>query len=76
MRTTREARRVHSIVVDYIERTAGLLFLTSEIEHPVAAIHDLPTSLNQCDGGTIKIERDAILAYLLVGSATERSQPR
>jgi acyl-homoserine-lactone acylase len=77
LRTAREARRVHSIVVDYLECPAGLLFLTSEIEHPMAAIHDLPTSLNQCDRGTIEIERQAILAYLrLVGSATERSQPR
>ncbi len=63
VRTTREARGVHSIVMDDVKCPPRLLFLVSEIKHPVTAIHDLPAPLNELDGGTIQIESQAILAH-------------
>src|SRR5437879_5512784 len=77
MWSTGEARRIHSIVMYYLECPPGLQFLSSEIEHPLIASNDFPAPLNQCDGSTIQIKRQTILTYLrIIGGAAERAHPR
>src|SRR5580700_10242335 len=49
--------------MDDVKCPPRLLFLASEIKHPVTTIHDLPAPLNELDGGTIQIESQAILAH-------------
>ena len=49
--------------MDDVKCPPRLLFLVSEIKHPLTAIHDLPAPLNELDGGTIQIESQTILAH-------------
>jgi hypothetical protein len=42
--------------MDYLKCPSGLLFLASEIEHPLTAINDFPAPLDQPDSGTIQVK--------------------
>jgi hypothetical protein len=55
---------IHPVVFDDPQCLAGLTFLITKVEYPVAPIHDLPTPINTPYLARIGIEADAVLIHL------------